>query len=360
MRALAGPLALLALGCTGTGTGLSVPPSDLKPATDRYETCTDPQFVAAVQRAQALLGQRQNDAALDALQAAVKVGVDHVPTHLLYIETAEALGGAGLAGVKAFYAQVPDRANSPVPPFCKARLAEDDHTRLTLLDEALRRDPSFYFGHLAQARINRAIGRLDVAQQALVKALAARPRHLDSTLEMGAVLVELGKYAQAEPYFAGYVAARPDDRLAAKTHAQLLLYRLNKPREASAVLQRLAQEAPRDADVAMDLAALAWREGRAEDAIKGYHRVLELDPGATRAALNLGNLYFELGERAQGEAKLSAWARARKAYQFFLKAPRTAGLHDALDETFSVPYRLELLAAKLPVDDAAPTPGANF
>ncbi len=352
--------ALGGAGCTGTGTGAGNSAPLLVPATDRYETCSVPAFVEAMQRAQALVGERQNSAALEWLQRAVVAGPDHVPTHLLYIDTAEAVGGAAAASSRAFYVQADDRPGSPVLPFCRARLAEDDHTRLTLLDEALKRDPSFYFGHLAHARVHRGLGRLDVAQQSLAKALAARPRHLESNLEMALVLAELGKYVQAEPYFATYVAARPEDRLVAKTYAQVLLYRLNKPREAGVVLRRLTQDAPKDADIAMDLAALAWREGRTDAAIQGYHQVLQLDRGATRAALNLGNLYFEVGQKQDGAARAQSWGRARKAYQFFLKAPRTAGLHDHLDEMFTVPYRLDLIGGAVADDGAAPTPGANF
>ena len=352
---LLGGVLLGAAACIGPGKPL------LPTASDRYETCTLEAFVQAKLRARQLLDERNEAAALPFLQQALAAGPDHVPTHQLYQQTADKLGGEARVAMRAFYAALPDRPSSPVLPYCRARLAEDDHTRLALLRAALERDPSFYFGHLAVARVNRDLGRLDVAQQALEKALAARPRHLESNLEMAQVLVDLGRFGEAEPYFSNYVAARPEDRLAAKTYAQLLLYRINRVRQAVPVLERLHQENREDPDVIMDLAAVAWRQDRFDDAIAHYHEVLRLDPTVTRAALNLGNLYYELGKGAEGEARAVVWRKARKAYQFYVAANRGEGLHDTLDAMFAVPYRLDAVAAGAGADDgAAPTPGQNF
>jgi tetratricopeptide (TPR) repeat protein len=188
---LGGCVLLGAAACIGPGKPL------LPTASDRYETCNEAAFVQARLRARQLLDERNEAAALPFLQQALAAGPDHVPMHQLYQETADRLGGEARAAMRAFYAALPDRPSSPVLPFCRARLAEDDHTRLELLRAALERDPSFYFGHLAMARVNRDLGRLDVAQQALEKALAARPRHLESNLEMAQVLIDLGRFGEA-------------------------------------------------------------------------------------------------------------------------------------------------------------------
>jgi Flp pilus assembly protein TadD len=157
------------------------------------------------------------------------------------------------------------------------------------------------------------------------------------------------------------VAARPDDRLATKTYVQLLLYHLDRLRQAEPLLARLKAENPEDPDVLMDLAALAWRQGRLADAVTAYHEVLRLDATATRAALNLGNLHFERGQRASGAERSTAWQMARKAYQFYLIAARSEGLHDRLDAEFAVPYRMDLIARAIGVDDGTPpVPGQNF
>jgi len=352
-RTLAGAALVLA-GCVSPGGPI------LPTASGRYETATDPAFLDAVERARVLLDRRDERAALPCLQEALAAAPDHVPTHILYQDTALKLGGDDEAAMRAWYAALPDRPGSPVPLYCRARLAADDHTRLALLEEALARDPSFYFAHLAVARIQRALGRLDAAQEALERALVAQPHHLESNLEMAQVLIDRGRYAQAEPYFANYVAARPDDRLAAKAYAQLLLYRLHRVRQAQPVLERLRSENPEDPDVLMDLAAVAWEQDRFADAIAAYHEVLRLDATATRAALNLGNLHFERGQRNADE-RPAAWSMARKAYRFYLSAARGAGLHDHLDALFAVPYRLELIAAEIGPDDGTPpAPGQNF
>jgi tetratricopeptide (TPR) repeat protein len=254
-----------------------------------------------------------------------------------------------------------DRPKSPVVPFCRARLAEDDHTRLGLLRTAIERDPSFYFGHLATARINRELGRLDMALEAMERALVTRPRHLESNLEMGLLLTDLGRYGQAQPYLQNYVTARPEDRLVAKAYAQLLLYRLDRVRQAEPILRRLQEENREDPDVAMDLAAIAWRQGRFDEPIAGYHEVLRLDATRTRAALNLGNLYYERGRASTGEARSAAWHKARKAYEFCVAANRGEGLHDTLDIMFALPYRMDLITEEIGPDDGAPpAPGGNF
>lgn len=355
LGAVAALALLVGAGCVVTGKPL------LPAASDRYDTCADPVFVEAVQRARALLDQRNEAQALPALRSAVEACPDHVPSHLLYQETAEKLGGEALESMRRYYAELPDRPRSPVVPFCRARLAQDDHTRLELLRTAAERDPSFYFAQLAIARVNRGLGRLDVAEEALGRALAARPRHLESNLEMALVLMDLGRYGRAEPYLANYVTARPEDRLAAKTYAQLLLYRLDRVRQAEPILRRLLDENREDTDVLMDLAAIDWRQERHEAAIAGYHEVLRLDPTMTRAALNLGNLYYELGRGASGDERTQAWRKARKAYEYCVAANRSEGLHDVLDVTLALPYRLDLIAQAIgPGDGAPPSPGQNF
>lgn len=346
---------LLLAACVVTGKPL------LPNASDRYETCTLPAFVEAAGRARALLDERKEVEALPFLQRAAELGPDHVPTQRLYQETALKLGGEAEADMRRFYAAMPDRPNSPVVPYVRARLAEDDHTRLSLLSAAVERDPSFYFAHLATARINRDLGRLDLALAAMERALAARPKHLESNLEMALVLIDLGRFAAAEPYLSNYVTARPEDRLAAKTLAQLLLYRLDRVRQATPILERLRQENSEDPDVVMDLAAVAWRQGRLDDAIAGYHDVLRLDATMTRAALNLGNLYWQRGQAVEGEARTEAWRKARKAYEFCVAANRGEGLHDTLDIMFALPYRMDLIAKAIGPDDSAlPAPGVNF
>lgn len=343
--------------CACVGPGKPVLPA----ASNRYETCTEAAFEPARARALELLDARKEAAALPLLLVALAACPDHVPTHQLYQETADKLGGEAAAAMRAYYAALPDRPASPVVPWCRARLAEDDHSRLALLREALARDPSFYFAHLAMARIHRDLGRLDVAQQALEKALVARPRHLESNLEMAQVLIDLGRPGEAEPYFANYIAGRPDDRLANKAYAQLMLYRLHRVRQVAPLLERLHEENREDPDVIMDLAAVAWHQDRFDESITLYHEVLRLDPTAVRAALNLGNLYYERGLVAAGDVRATAWRKARKAYQFYLAANRSAGLHDTLDAMFAVPYRIDAIAgAAGPDDGAAPVPGGNF
>jgi tetratricopeptide (TPR) repeat protein len=333
----------------------------LLPAGEKYERSEDPEFGRVYEHALALLDQRREADALVPLRAAVEIGTDNVLAHERYQDAALAVGGEGAAAMRAFYAGMADRPGSPVPPYCRARLVEDDYSRLALYDECLRRDPSFYFAYLARARVHRELGRVDAALRDLELALAARPAHPESNLEMAGVLMDIGRFEEAEPYLSNYVGSRPADRVAAKTLAQLLLYRVGKVDAADRLLQRLQSEDAEDASVLMDLAAVAWRRGDYNASIAGYHRVLDLDRTRTRAALNLGNLYFELAQRERGEARDAQLHRARKAYRFFLEADRLEGVHDALDAKFTVPYRVDEIRAVIGADDAEPpAPGKNF
>ena len=354
-RSLAALLSVVAVACLGPGRPM------LLPAGEKYERTESPEFASAYTQALALLDQRREVDALAALRRAVELGPNNVVAHERYQDTALAVGGESAAGMRAFYAALPDRADSPVPPYCRARLVDDDYSRLALYDECLRRDPSFYFAYLARARVNRELGRVDPAHRDLELALAARPGHPECNLEMAGVLMDIGRFEEAEPYLSNYVGARPADRVAAKTLAQLLLYRVGKIDAADRLLQSLQSEDAEDATVRMDLAAVAWRRGDHAAAIAGYQRVLELDRTRTRAALNLGNLYFELAQHEQGEARVAQLRRARKAYRFFLDADRADGLHDELDARFTVPYRVEEIQTAIGADDDdPPAPGKNF
>jgi Tfp pilus assembly protein PilF len=263
--------------------------------------------------------------------------------------------------MRAYYRDLPDRGDSPIVPYCRARLADDEHTRFALLEQAIDRDRSFYYGHLAKARLNRGLGYLDKAQASLASALAAKPESPECNLEMAEVLRELGQYAAAEPYYSNYLSARPDDRHVGKVFAQLLIYHLGRAAQARALLEPYLRKDPEDTAVLMDLAAVDWLVGDEGAAIARYHKVLELDRGIARAALNLANLYYESVAEAEPKRRDEAWARARKAFLYYRGLARTHDVHDMIDLHLAVPFRLHAIEAALGPDDGAPPqPGHNF
>ncbi|MDH5536708.1 MAG: tetratricopeptide repeat protein [Betaproteobacteria bacterium] len=121
--------------------------------------------------------------------------------------------------------------------------------------------------------------------------------------------------------------------LLAEGYAALTAYRLEPARE---LYGRLLKAEPRNIDALVGLAAISAQEGKSEDAIQHYLRILELDPRHALAQSGLiavlgradplaaesrlkqlisrepsGHLYFTLGNLY---ADQSLWAQAQQAY----------------------------------------------
>jgi tetratricopeptide (TPR) repeat protein len=80
-------------------------------------------------------------------------------------------------------------------------------------------------------------------------------------------------------------------------------------------LKQLARDHPGETIFPFLLASVYRAAGRADDAIALYGRVLEIDPGETRALVNLGNLYFL---RQDFPVALSKYHRASESDPRFL------------------------------------------
>ena len=154
---------LVAIAWIGVVTaGCSTLPKGLPPrATDRYEVCDESAGRAALDAARDAIARGSYDRAVPHLREALAACPDHVRTHLLYVDTAADAdrllveqGGEPrfVAEMRAYYEEHRD-GQSPVWPYLQARLATHDYWRLELLDEAIERDPSFYWAYLSRGRI---------------------------------------------------------------------------------------------------------------------------------------------------------------------------------------------------------------
>lgn len=346
-RAAAALAGLLVVGCSSLASG---PPA----AGDRFERCVDPAADAARERANVLVAAGELAAAVPFLRRVVSICATDVAAHLLHLEVARTLGGAAIAELGRHY-QSSDDGISPIPPFMRAQIAEHEATRQELLQESLRRDRSFYFAYLELGRQQRRFDRPQQALGFLRDALRARPECAPARLELGEVMVELGRYDEAEQEYANYRRARPDDRDAAKAHVRLLVYDLDRSAVARPIVEQLLRDDPDDLDAIMDLAAIEWKQERPRQALILYHRVLETDPFEASAVLNLGNLYFDVLSSGSDVDKRAAWTRARAAYRYYLNMRRTDGMHDLWDYHLAVPYRLKEIDALLgPAPSGAP------
>jgi tetratricopeptide (TPR) repeat protein len=307
-----------------------------------HRTCEDPAWPRAEQAAAA------GDAATAcaALRQVVERCPDFVPAHALWIRTALAAGGALEDDLRGFYAAWPDRPGSPVAPWVRARLESSDSRQVELLEVAVARDPSFGPAYLDLAAIWARSDRTAKQLDYLEKAVAADPGSPEANLAMARLLATIGRGEEAAGYFGTYLAARPDDDDSVRRYVHLLLYDLGRVEQAREWVARRLRDRPEDESALMDAAAAEWLRGERERAAIHYRRVLELDPGAARAALNLANLWFQRPDRSDPQ-RLEDWRKARNGYRYFQSLDAWADVHDLRDLLVSVPFRLQVIDAAL-------------
>lgn len=306
-----------------------------------YDRCEHPAWEAARQALRA----SDDEAAYRALEQVVAMCPDFVAGHARWIEVATRLGGDREAAMRAWYAQAADERGSPVLPWARARLENNDSRRVDLLDEAVARDASFYPAYIDLAEIwGRSGYRDQTAKQLdyLQKAEQAQPDSPDANLGLAKVLVSLGRGEEAVPYFERYLRMRPDDRESVRDFVRLLVYELGRVDDADTWIARLLSADADDVAAQMDAAAATWLRGDRARAAELYRRVLEQDPTHARAVLNLGNLWFQDPARNDPERD-EDWRKARAAYRYFLQLDEYADVQDLRDLLVSVPFRLQAI-----------------
>lgn len=347
-------LLLLALaGCTGTQ--LDVP----RPDPARFETCEDPAGQRAFEAAQVHIQAGSDAEALPLLRQSVEQCPQLVRAHELYQDTARHLGGEAEARMRTYYDAMPASAAWPVAAYAKARLLDSAYARNQALEAILRRDGSFYFAWLSQARLLRGSGRLNDAITAFEKALALNPELLPAHLELAETLAEAGRDAEAAAHYANYLRGAPLDLPAVRAYVSLLVYRLGRADAAMPFLDRLLARDPGDVAARMDRAAAVWSKGDPAGARRLYLEVLEQRPDNARAALNIGYLCYEALPHTDAE-RLEWWPKAAAAFRMYERLARPEEGLDYVEQLLAVPYRLERIEDFLrqhgaPLGDGVPT-----
>ena len=319
-----------------------------------YVACRDAEAMAAWERARARLAAGDDAGALPDLLVCVQRCPDLVRAHAAYQDCARRLGGETAQAMIDFYQKAKARP-SPVVDYLKARLAETSYAQCNALEAILQKDPSFAWAHLSRARVTRLQGRLLQALDMFAAAIVNDPQLHEAKLERAQVLEELGRDEEAAVDYRNYLAARPDDRTAARQYVGLLLYRLARVDEAITWLDRLEQQMPGDPTLRMDRAAALWRAARPREAVATYLALLQDVPQNARAALNIGLLYYEVAPKNDAERQLY-WPKARAAFRLFLERVQPADGHEQFERTLGVPFRLERIAELLgPAPVAGPS-----
>jgi predicted Zn-dependent protease len=254
--------------------------------------------------------------------------------------------------MRDYYKQLPDDGASPLTPYLQARLQlydrREEPARL-LFEAALHRDQQFYPAQLALGQLWRGVDKLAFAQQWLRKA-AANPRaRPEAQRALAEVSMEMGLWGDAVRCYEAYFAASPHDFDSKRTYLSLVLYKVPKQLEdAERIVDELLRSQPDDLRLRMDRGAVYWRQGKLEAAATEYRAVLRADPKQARAALNLGNLFYEHGQRAPaGPPRRDALVRARTAYRYYRSLDTTDDAFDWFDFKLAVPVRLQRIAAEL-------------
>jgi len=316
---------------------------------------------AAWRRAQGFLARDEWHQAVAELQTCVRLCPGNVPYHIRYQDVAYALPRVDRDGelvpdpatraMQEYYTSWPDDEGSPLPPYFRARLqrlAGRDAPARQLLDEALKRDSRFYFGNHEYGLMWFGVGQKHKAAIHFRKAITTRPGFLESRLQLAQCYDELWEWPRAAEQYRVYLEKRPDDLVALRAYVTLIIYRVEGylPDARSALL-RLIEASGDDLSLQMDYAALTWKEGDHQAAIATYRRVLERDHRHARAALNLGNLHYEIGRSAKGAQRQSALAKARNAYRFFRSLKEATDAYDWFDLHLSSRARLREIDLEL-------------
>jgi Flp pilus assembly protein TadD len=340
---------LAALLAAAVAAACSTPPS--APQGDGGGGWTDPAARDAWARAQKALADGDDAEALAAARAVIERRPGFVPAHCLFQDAARRLGGDTAAAMAGYYERLADDG-TPVPQYCKARLLPTAYAQSAALADLSARHPQFAWARLSMARLARAQGRTLAAIDGYTAALQRDPELLEACVERAQALAELGRGGEAAVDYRAYLASRPDDVAATRAFARLLLYDLGRTTEALPYLDRVEARRPDDLDVRMDRAAAWWRLGEPRKSAEAYLAILTAAPAATRAALNLGLLYYEVAPKDEA-ARRRFWPTARSAFRYYLDGPAPEGGVERYEHALGVPFRIarinELLGPEPPV-----------
>ena len=343
-------LALLTacVGTTGGGTGR--PSSGQGPG--------DSSARATFQTATRLEAEGELVQAVAAYRKCVDLVPERLGYHVAYQDAALRLPATGKTpqpatqAMREYYKRLPDAGRSPQTPYLRARLQRHDRreepARL-LLESALQRDEGFYPAQYELGLLWRGVDRPSLAHQWFKRAAANSRAQPVARRAWAEVSMELGLWNEAVDAYARYTAEVPADLESQRAYLRLVLYKVSdKLAVAERVVANLLRALPDDIGLKMDRAAVAWRKGEIEAAVDGYRGVLRADPKRARAALNLGNLFYDTGRRQKpGSARRASLERARRAYIYY----RTLGIPDDafdwFDQKIAVRVNLATIAKEL-------------
>ena len=138
------------------------------------------------------------------------------------------------------------------------------------------------------------------------RAIATAPEFPDAYNNLGNVLLELGRYQEAEGAYRKVIELVPG-HLDARTNLGVALKMLDRIDEAETVLREAIELDPEHVDAWHNLGNVLNRQERREDAIIAFRSAIELRPFDARNYGQLGALYRKMDEPEQAAAVYRKW-----------------------------------------------------
>ena len=145
-------------------------------------------------------------------------------------------------------------------------------------------------------------GRLAEAEQVYRQVIAALPRHAEALHALGALALQSGRPADAEPLIAQAIGLKPAADFQF-TRAHVLLA-LRRPAEAAATARLVLRGRPHNAAAHQVLGHALSDAGQAEAAIDAYRTAQRLQPDLPDIRNNLGTALRQAGRLREAEGEL--------------------------------------------------------
>ncbi len=132
---------------------------------------------------------------------------------------------------------------------------------------------------------------LAVADKWMARALSVSPNDVSALRAWGGMLLQRGKFAEAEAAFKKAVAAAPQSAGAHMQLGETYLIGLKQPKAAEASYQAALAARPGSLDAQLGLAASMAAQGRVEDTVAAFEQAAKLAPQDPRPLHSLARFY---------------------------------------------------------------------
>ena len=307
---------------------------------------SDPEVLRLSARAALLVGSDQAIAAMRlALDAYVREHAADVEARALLLRLAVRLGDTTrLDAAKALALEAPTDPLVTLALGEAALAAREPAVATAALEQCVRAAPMDADAHFLLGRARRMSGNAVGAEESLRKAVELSPTNVEAAIALGGLLLDLGKYADAEAVYQGLARAASATDATSALFARLghleALIGMGRFADARTELDALSPEDRARPPVRLAAVRLLLAEAKPADAITELAPLLEGDaPKSVEVLALYGDALFDAGQvdlaSSQYSAALAQDADAPEALlgraRVALRAEHTVDATDLLD-----------------------------